>query len=174
MAISLLARFPKMSAPSVSWPVIPDEKRALYPELAPDFTKLDQEVTPVFTKYDLAALRGQNRYRRQQVLILLGTALVTGLGGLQAVFPALRWPGVLLAVLGAALAATTQFAKESESQTEYLDARVKAERPRELYFLYLSAKGPYAPSAKSPNAEPDRDSAVGHAVIAIQEGKEPQ
>ncbi len=166
MAISLLARFPKMRAPSDSWPVIPDKERAPYSELAADFTLLDQEVTPAFTEYDLAALRDQNRYRRHQVLILLGTALVTGLGGLQAVVPALRWPGVLLAALGIALATTTQLAKESESQTEYLNARVKAERLRALYFLYLSATGPYA--------GPGRDTALRRAVIAIRAGKEPQ
>jgi hypothetical protein len=155
-----------MRAPSVSWPIIPDKGRAQYPELARDFALLDQEVTPVFTGYDLAALRDQNRYRRQQVLILLGTALVAGLGGLQAVFPALRWPGVLLAVLGAALAATTRLARETESQTEYLDARVKAERLRALYFVYLSATGPYAGT--------DRDIVLRRAVIAVKEGKEPQ
>jgi Protein of unknown function (DUF4231) len=122
----------------------PDQGRAAYPELAADLDVLDREVTPVFTECDLAALRAQNRYRRQQVLILLGAALVTGLGGLQAVFPAQRWPGFLLAVLGAALAASTRFARESESQEKYLSARVKAERLRGLYFLYLSATGRYA------------------------------
>jgi hypothetical protein len=165
VAVSLLARFPKLRAPSVSWPVIPDEKRASYPNLNADFTILDDEVKSAFTDYDLAALRDQNRYRRQQVLILLGAALVAGLGGLQAVFPAERWPGVLMAVLAAALAATTLFAKESESQAEYLDARVKAERLRALYFLYLSASGPYA--------GPDRTSNLRRAVVAIKRGEEP-
>ncbi len=167
MAIPLLVRFPKLRAPSRSFPVIPDDKRAPYPELAPDFAMLDKEVSPVFTENDLAALRNQNRYRRQQVLILLGTALVTGLGGLQAVFPAQRWPGVLLAVVALVLTATARFAKESESQEEYLTARVKAERLRALYFLYLSALGPYAPG-------PKREFALRHAVIEIKAGKEPQ
>jgi len=168
VGISLLVRFPKLRAPSDSWPVIPAKERALYPELASDFAVLDREVTPVFTHYDVAALRDQNRYRRQQVLILLGAALVTGLGGLQAVFPAQRWPGVLLAVLGVVLAASTRFAKESESQVAYLNARVKAERLRALYFLYLSETGPYA------GPDRDREIALSRAVIAIKAGKEPQ
>ena len=166
MSIQLLARFPKLRSPSQSWPVIPDKNRSGYPELASDFSVLDRYVTPAFTTYDLAALRDQNRYRRQQVLIFVGTALLTGLGGLQAVFPAQRWPGVLLAVLGVALTASTRFAKESESHADYLKARVKAERLRALYFLYLSETAPYA--------EPGRETNLRRAVAAIEAGREPQ
>ena len=41
---------------------------------------------------DRAALMHQNRYRRQQVLVVIGSAVIGGLGGLQAVFPDQRWP----------------------------------------------------------------------------------
>jgi hypothetical protein len=75
---------------------------------------------------------------------------------------------VLLAVLGVVLAASTRFAKESESQVAYLNARVKAERLRALYFLYLSATDPYA------GPDRDREIALSRAVIAIKAGKEPQ
>lgn len=90
MTVALLNRFPRLRAPSDSRPVIPPDKRDAYPELAEDFAALDDQVAKVFTEYDEAALREQNRYRRQQVLILLGSALLTGLGGLQAVFPGQR------------------------------------------------------------------------------------
>jgi Protein of unknown function (DUF4231) len=166
MVLPLLARFPRMRAPSVSWPVIPESSRAGYPELAADFAVLDRVVAPAFTETDLAALRDQNRYRRQQVLILLGSALVTGLGGLQAVFPSQRWPGLVLALLGIVLAASTHFAREGAAQADYLSARVKAERLRALQFRYLSAVGPYA--------ESDREIALRHAVVAIKAGKEPR
>jgi hypothetical protein len=165
VAVPLLVRFPKLRVPSVSWPVIPPDRRAAYPELAADFAVLDREVVPAFTEYDKAALRDQNRYRRQQVLILLGSALVTGLGGLQAVSPGQRWPGLLLALLGVALAGSTRIAREQDSQADYLDARVKAERLRGLHFQYLSMTGPYAGA--------DRDIALRRAVLAIRAGKEP-
>jgi Protein of unknown function (DUF4231) len=166
MRLSLLARFPKLRAPTESWPVIPEDSRSGLSELSSDFALLDKEVAPAFTEYDKAALRDQNRYRRQQVLIILGSTLMTGLGGLQAVFPSQRWPGLLLALLGIALAATTRFAKERASLADYLDARVKAERLRALHFAFLSATGRYA--------EPDREGALRRAVVAIRRGKEPE
>jgi hypothetical protein len=166
MAVPLLVRFPRLHAPSVSRPVIPPAARAAYPALASDIEVLDREVGPVFAEYDRAALRDQNSYRRQQVLIFLGSALVTGLGGLQAVFPGQRWPGVLVAVLGIALAGSTRVVKEEALQGDYLGARIKAERLRGLYFQYLSRTGSYA------NA--DREIALRRAVVAVQSGMEPK
>ena len=172
MAPALLKRFPKLRASKESAPVIPVEARGGYPgrgafpQLARDFTVLDQEVVPAFTGYDKKALRDQNRYRRQQVLIILGSALVAGLGGLQAVFPHQRWPGIVLAVLGLALASTSGFAKERASLKGYLQARVRAERLRALHFEYLSKTGQYAGL--------DRDTALRHAVAAIEGGEEPR
>jgi hypothetical protein len=162
----LLRRFPKLRAPADSRLVIPPEKRAAYPELADDFAVLDREVGPAFTEYDLAALRDQNAYRRQQVLILFGSALLTGLGGLQAVFPGQRWPSVVLAVLGGLLAACARAAGEQSLQRDYLEARVKAERLRGLHFLYLSRSSPYA--------RPDRATALQRSVLAIRLGRDPE
>jgi len=172
VALALLKRFPRLRAPSVSYPVIPVEPqddypgRDAFPELAQDFTVLDREVVPAFTGYDKTALRDQNRYRRQQVLVILGSALVAGLGGLQAVFPHQRWPGIVLAVLGLALASTSAFAKERASLDSYLKARVRAERLRALHFEYLSGTGQYA--------GPGRETALRHAVAAIEGGEEPR
>jgi hypothetical protein len=166
VAPPLLARFPRLRAPATSRPVIPPGRRASYPDLAADFIVLDREVAPAFTQFDKKALRDQNRYRRQQVLVVLGAALVTGLGGVQAVFPGQRWPGVLLALLGIALATSARVAKEQAAQADYLDARVKAERLRGLHFQYLSRLGPYA--------EQDRVVVLRHAVLAIRAGKEPE
>ena len=75
-----------------------------YPDLAGDIAVAEEVVRAAFVESDLAALREQNRYRRQQVTIILGTALLSGLGGLQAVFPAERWPGIILSLLGIVLA----------------------------------------------------------------------
>jgi Protein of unknown function (DUF4231) len=161
----MLVRFPKLRAPAVSWPVIPDDTRASCPSLVPDFQVLDREVTAAFVEADLAALRSQNRYRRQQVIILLGSAALTGLGGLQALFADQRWPGLLLAVLGVLLAATGRATRELDDLKGYLNERVKAERLRALHFLFLSRTGKYAGA--------DRRANLQRAVVAIRFGKEP-
>jgi len=175
VAPSLLKRFPKLRAPSKSEPVIPKDAgddypgylgRDGFPLLSQDFEVLDKEVAPSFTEYDKAALRDQNRYRRQQVIIILGSALLTGLGGLQAVFPHQRWPGLLLAGLGVLLSATAGFAKDRGALADYLGARVKAERLRALHFQYLSAAGRYAEAGREDNLRRD--------VLAILRGEEPQ
>jgi len=174
VAPSLLKRFPKLHAPNESYPVIPGDRdeehdypgRAGFPQLAPDFEVLDKEVAPAFTQYDKAALRDQNRYRRQQVIIILGAALLTGLGGLQAVFPHQRWPGLFLAALGIVLSLTAGFARDRAALTDYLSARVKAERLRALHFWYLSATGRYAGT--------DRDDNLRRDVLAVLRGDEPR
>lgn len=165
MKLPLLVRFPSLRSPKSSSPVIPPEDRAAYPSLADDFALLDRVVAPVFYRSDEAALRYQNRYRRQQVVILLGSAVVSTLGGLQAIFPDQRWAGVLLTVLGIVLAASSRAAGELATLTNYLTERVKAERLRALYFRFLSRTGTYADS--------QRDAAVRRAVIAIEAGREP-
>jgi hypothetical protein len=165
MRPQMLVRFPRLRFPASSWPVIPQEDRTPYPSLAPDFQVLDRTVAPAFAEADLAALRHQHRYRRQQVIILLGSAALSGLGGLQALFADQRWPGLLLAVLGVLLAATGRAARELGDLKGYLDARVKAERLRGLHFLFLSRTGKYAGT--------DREANLQRAVVAIRFGKEP-
>lgn len=162
----LLARFPKLRAPKDSWPVIPAENRSAYPALADDFAFLDQEITPAFERHDKAALRDQNRYRRQQVLIFTGSALLTGLGGLQAVFPGQRWPGIVLALLGIVLATSTRMASEQRMQADYMDARVRTERLRGLHFQYLARAGKFDGA--------DREVDLRKAVLAISAGREPE
>jgi hypothetical protein len=162
----LLRRVPRLRATKQSDPVVPASARADFPALREDFDVLDREVAGAFAEFDLAALRGQNGYRRQQVLILLGSAFLTGLGGLQAVFPGQRWPGIVLAVLGVLLATSAGLTDEQDSKRQYLEARVKAERLRALNFLYLSRTGPFA--------GPDRQTALRRSVLAIRAGREPE
>ncbi|GAA2581929.1 hypothetical protein GCM10010435_69360 [Winogradskya consettensis] len=166
MPLSLLARFPKLRTPAEPYPVIPPDARERYPELADDLTELAAVVEPVFSAYDRQALKEQNAYRRQQVLVLLGSALVTTLGGIQALVPGQRWPGLVLALAGVLLATSSQWARERASIDEYLQARVRAERLRALHFRYLARVGPYA--------GPDRLVALRRAVIAVKAGKEPE
>jgi hypothetical protein len=161
---ALVARFPSWRAPTHSEPVISEEVSARYPEFQADFAVLSREVGPAFRDFDLGALREQNRYRRQHVVIVLGSALMTGLGGLQAVVPGQQWPGLVLAGLGIVLAASSRWARERSSQAAYLTARVKAERLRALHFRYLSRTGRYAGER--------REVELRRAVLAIRSGKE--
>jgi hypothetical protein len=165
MAPPLFARFPHLRSRITSQPVIPAEKRVAYPRLADDFDVLDRVVGPVFRDSDSAALRNQNRYRRQQVAVLVGSVVASGLGGLQAVFPDQRWPGVLLTALGIGLAASSRVTSEIGALADYLTERVKAERLRTLYFRFLSRTGSYAGA--------DRETALRRAVVAIKSGREP-
>ncbi len=162
----LLRRFPYLRSPNSSYPVIPADKRGSYGLLAEDFAILDAEVAEPFRTYDIEAMRAQNRYRRQQVTVLLGSAVVTGLGGLQAVFPGSRWPGLALAVLGVAIGGFSQAFKDLDMKTDYLDARVKAERLRALHFLFLSGTAPYRGAG--------RVTALRRTVLAIRRGDEPR
>ncbi len=118
-----------------------------YPELADDISTVDQVVTPAFRDADLSALRHQNRYRRRQVVIIVGSALLTGLGGLQAVFPAERWPGLLLALLGALLAVLSNAVNELSALENFMTERVKAERLR--WPASGSCRGPDATRART-------------------------
>jgi hypothetical protein len=165
VVLALLRRFPGTGPPQ-SHPIVSPERRSAYPALAADFEVIDRVLTPVFEEYDKRALRSQYQYRRQQVVILLGSALVVGLGGLQAALSDQRWPGIALAIAGVVLAASSQFARERGWLNAYLDERVKAEALRSQCFRYLSRTGKYA--------DDDRETVLRRAVLAIQHGKEPE
>ena len=88
-----------------------------------------------------------------------------GLGGLQAVMPDQRWPGIVLVVLGLVLTAVGRTAGELGTFERFLDERVKAERLRAMHFRYLSRTGRYA--------GPDRAILLERAVLAVKDGEEP-
>ncbi|MFJ8207540.1 DUF4231 domain-containing protein [Micromonospora chalcea] len=143
MILTLLKRFPKLRAPA-SYPVLDAKVKHEYPALAEDFRVVEAELDQPFTRYDESALRNQNRYRRQQITVLLGAIALSALGGLQAVLTAQRWPSAVLAGLSILLATSNRIVGENRALQAYLTNRVKAERLRGLYFLYLSRTGPYA------------------------------
>jgi hypothetical protein len=164
--LALLRRFPTVRSTGVSTPVLPHDVAARYPGLADDIAVLDDLVGPDFADSDRKALRYQNTYRRQQVVLILGATLLSGLGGLQAALTDQRWPGILLTVLGLALAGLGQTAGELKTFERFLDERVKAERLRAMYFRYLSRTGRYTGS--------DRTKVLRRAVLAVKAGQEPR
>jgi hypothetical protein len=165
MTLQVFKRFPGQRVPRFAV-LVPSRLRSAYPALAADLAVIDREVRPAFEHCDRAALRSQHLYRRQQVLILLGSAMVVGLGGLQAALPDHRWPGVALAMLGTALGLMSRSARDRDRLDEYLSERVKAERLRSQCFRYLSRTGRYASA--------DRDVALRRAVVAVLHGREPR
>jgi hypothetical protein len=162
---ALLVRFPSLRTPRTSWPPIAPRTADEYPELAGDITAVDEVVGPAFREADLAALSHQNRYRRQQVVLIVGAALLSGFGGLQAVLPEQRWPGLVLGLLGALLAVLSTAVNELAALERFMSERVKAERLRSACFRFLSRTGRYAGA--------DRVSALRRVVNAIRSGEEP-
>jgi hypothetical protein len=163
---ALLARFPSWWHHPRSTPVLPADTAERYPALAEDVRTLDAVAGPAFAEADRDALADQNRHRRQQVAILLGSALLSGLGGVQAVWPDRSWPGLVLFLLGAAVTALSGLAGELRTLDRFLDARLRAERLRATHFRYLARVGPYAHAA-------DPVLVLRRAVLAVRRGEEP-
>ena len=162
---AILTRFPRLRLRPRVAPVIAPGAARRYPALADDLRILDEVVGPAFAASERAALLAQNRYRRQQVVLLLGSAALTGLGGLQAVLPSERWPSLGLAVLAVVLTAVSRAAGELKALECFLDQRVKAERLRAMYFRYLSRTGRYRTD--------DRVNVLRRAALAVERGEEP-
>lgn len=162
---ALLARFPSIWKKPVSHPAISPDAATTYPALANDIAVANEVVGEPFAESDRAALVHQNRFRRQQVILILGTAVLSGLGGLQAVFPDQRWPGILLVLLGLVLTFAGRAAGELGTLEAFLNERVKAERLRSAQFRFLSRTGSYRGA--------DRELVLRRAVVAIKAGEEP-
>lgn len=124
--------------------LVPPAVRANYPSLADDFFLLEQELVPHFRTLDNEALRAQNRFRLEQVVIIFGGALATALGAVQVALINTVWSGIVEAVLTIILAAIAQRARAWNAQNRYFTNRLAAETLRSVYFKFLGRLGPYA------------------------------
>ena len=162
---ALLRRFPTVRGRAVaSSPILAGRERERYPALAEDLTYADETVGSAFAESDRNALLAQNRYRRQQVTVILGSVLLSALGGLQAALPDARWPGLALALVGFALVAVGRAAGELNTFNTFLRERLQAERLRSAYFRFLSRTGRYSFE--------DRRTALRRVVVAVKKGEE--
>ncbi len=128
--------------------IIEPEDQTRYSAFADDFKVLEQEVMEEFRDLDTKAQRGQNQFRLEQVILILGGVLVTALGAGQVTFAAILHnslaPGLAEAVLAAALAGFARYAGSSKSQETYFSNRLKAEALRGEYFRFLGRLDLYA------------------------------
>ena len=124
--------------------IVDPDVRDKYPALAGDFQVLDEELMPYFRELDNEAMRAEHQFRRGQVTLILGTALATILGAIQAARPVDKWPGIAEAVLAAALSAVILHARTLNTHERYFTNRLKAERLRGEYFLFLGRSEPYS------------------------------
>jgi hypothetical protein len=124
--------------------IVPEADRRRFPDLEPDFQILDQELMGAFRKQDQQALNLQRQFRRTQLTLIFGGALAAVLGAVQAAYTGVRWPGIAEFILAGLLTAVGWRAAQIKAQEGYLTSRLKAERLRSEYFLFLGRVGPYA------------------------------
>ncbi len=115
---------------------------ALVHEYAADLEVLGRHVLPQYLFEDREALRSQNEFRRDQVILIIGGVIATGLAALPATA---RWNGwsVIAAIFTAFLAAWASRSRDLASQERWRTSRLKAELLRSEYFLFLGRAKPY-------------------------------
>jgi Protein of unknown function (DUF4231) len=145
----LFQRFPTWRwQPRENEQIIPPAEQAAFPDLAQDLQTLEEQLMPQFRELDNKALRSQNAFRWEQVILIGGGILVTTMGAVNATFKELSWPGVVQAMLASALAAVALYARSLKAQDRYFTNRLKAEALRGEYFLFLGRIGLYADEAE--------------------------
>ncbi len=141
---TLLRRFPRLRARPAAHPIVPPARRADYPALERDFAVLDAELVPRFEALDVEAGRAQNGFRLAQLLLILGGLAATVLGAIQAVQGQGSWAGFAEAGVVAVLGAVLAISGDLRVKHDYLDSRLRAERLRAEYFLFLSRAADYS------------------------------
>jgi hypothetical protein len=149
---ALLARFPKLfwrrGAEQV-WPDDPPVVRpadlATYPALAGDLTVWTDQVERRFRKLDHQARILQNQFWRQHLALIIGGLVATSLGAVQAALGGgVVGLAVAQAILTGVLAGLTVLIRSRRVQHGYFTTRLRAERIKSEYFLFLARVGSYA------------------------------
>jgi hypothetical protein len=145
MRPQFLKRLPRLRwRPQRRDPLVEPDLRSSAPELAADFDVLSDELVPLFDELDEGALQAQNDFRLSRLLVILGGATATALGAVQsAMGGGAAGIGIAGAVVAGVLAGMVAYLRGSEPQQEYFTARLKAERLRGEYFLFLGRITPY-------------------------------
>jgi Protein of unknown function (DUF4231) len=141
-----LRRYPPDGDPwKGDWPVVEPAWLTEYQLLAPDLTVWCEQVEARFRRLDHQAQILQNQFWRQRVTLIAGGLVATSLATVQA---AMGGGKVYLAVpqagLTGLLAGLTVLVRSRRAQHGYLSARLKAERIKSEFFLFLTQAAPYA------------------------------
>ena len=146
---ALLRRLPRLYGNVPSQPIVQPESRKSFADLEPDFSFLDEHLVPEFRRYDEEALAAQNRFRRQQLALILGGTSTTVLGSLHASLgPAWTWAAFTEAVVAGLLVVVVLVAQRAQAQRQYLESRLRAERLRAEFFRFVGRVGAYADEAR--------------------------
>jgi hypothetical protein len=149
---AILARFPKLFwHPRVedAWagdrPVVSGEDVDRYTELREDLTVWTDDLEPRFRRLDHRAQLLQNQFWRQHVTLIVGGLVATSLGAIQAAAAGgIVGLAVAQATLTGVLAGLAVLVRSRRAQQGYLTARLKAERIKSEFFLFLARVGDYA------------------------------
>jgi uncharacterized protein DUF4231 len=144
--ITLFKRLPIFlwRPPKIEQQFVEPQAQNQFPALKSDFDMLEKELMPSFRRLDNEALRAQNLFRLQQVILIAGGVITTTLGAVQAAHSKESWPGIAEAVVAAFLTSISYIAREFNEQKNYFSNRLKAEALRGEYFLFLGRIGNYA------------------------------
>jgi hypothetical protein len=146
----LLRRMPKLRwrDADASRQLVPLEEQGRYPALAADFAYLNDHLLDAYRLCDNEALRQQNYFYLANLVAIVGSLAATLLGIVQAAgTPGAFWFGLAETVLAAALGGGLLIATARTAHRGYYTSRLKAERLRSEYFLFLARHAPYAEEA---------------------------
>jgi hypothetical protein len=149
---ALIARFPRLFwRPAEAgtwdndWPVVSGQTLEDYPWLSTDLTVWPDQLERRFRQLDHRAQILQNRFWRQRVLLIGGGLLATSLATIQAAWGGGHvWLAAIQAVLTGLLAGLAVLLRSRRAQYGYLSARLKAERIKSEFYLFLARAGDYA------------------------------
>ena len=170
---ALLERFPRLGRDRPEdedwprdWPVVRPKDPPEYPEIAEDLALWVEQLHQRYRRLDHRALNLQNRFWRQHVALIGGGLVATSLGAVQAAKGGgMEGLAALQAVLTGLLAGLTVLVRSRRAQQGYLTARLKAERIKSEFFLFLARAGDYAavasPAAKLQEQVEDIEAAEG-------------
>lgn len=126
-------------------PILSADDQGRFPDLADDFALLGGELEEAFVEYDRGALAGQNRFRLLHLLLIVGGTTATALGALQcAAHGGKLWLGIAEAIVAGLLAPLAISARSGRAHRAYFTNRLRAERLRSEYFVFLVGVGEYS------------------------------